>query len=56
MTSNGRNYVTLVEPADPGKFIQDMFEHSIEYAMAHNRCTLHITDTVKGVEDYRIKK
>ena len=47
---------TLVEPADPGKFIQDFFEHSLEYAFEHNQCKLHLTDTVSGVEDYRSKK
>ena len=47
---------TLIEPSDPGKFVQDWFEHSLEYALEHNQCKLHLTDSVTGVEDYRSKK
>ena len=43
---------TLIEPSDPGKFVQDWFE----YALEHNQCKLHLTDSVTGVEDYRSKK
>ena len=55
MTSNGK-VRTLIEPSDPGKFIQDFFEHCLEYALEHNQCKLHLTDNVTGVEDYRRNK